>query len=159
MKNITILLSLTSLLATACIGIEGDDTAQSRDAVACNTDADCATGEECEVEDNGSFCKAHDSNDDGQGGAGAGGNSDTSSCTTDADCAAGEECELEHGVSFCKPHGGEGGEDGVGGDDGGVGGDDGNGGGTTCLTDADCPAGEECEIQPDGSFCKPHGGA
>ncbi|MEZ4447278.1 MAG: hypothetical protein R3B72_49825 [Polyangiaceae bacterium] len=59
----------------------------------------------------------------------------------------------KHGVSFL-PHGGEGGEDGVGGDDGA-----GGNGGTTCLTDADCPAGEECEIEPNGSYCKPHGGA
>jgi hypothetical protein len=27
-----------------------------------------------------------------------------------------------------------------------------------CVSDLDCPTGEECEIEDGSSFCKPHGG-
>ena len=84
-------------------------------------------------------------------------------CAVDADCPAGYECEVEeeHGEtwSFCKPHGGDDGADGGVDDDGGTGGTGGDDG-LTCTSDADCPAGEECEIEEEHgetwSFCQPH---
>jgi hypothetical protein len=96
------------------------------------------------------------------------GDGGTTACESDLDCPAGEECELEHGGSFCKPHGGDDGEDsgsgrsgGTGGIHGGSGGAGGNGAGDgsglDCISDADCPIGEECEIEHGRSFCKPHG--
>ncbi len=87
-------------------------------------------------------------------------------CAVDADCPAGLECEIEeeHGTTttFCKSHGGDDG-DGSGSGSGG-GGTDGGAPPTemTCASDADCPAGLECEIEDEHgtttSFCKPHGG-
>ncbi|MBX3155275.1 MAG: hypothetical protein KF773_04690 [Deltaproteobacteria bacterium] len=66
---------------------------------------------------------------------------------TSGTCPAGYELEIEHGQAYCKPHGGGGG----------------GGGGATCATDADCPAGQECEVEVEhgqtSSYCKPHGGA
>ncbi|MCA9621955.1 MAG: hypothetical protein KC731_23180 [Myxococcales bacterium] len=133
MKTYLLILASLALLTPACDDFGPDDTGSVSDAVSCDTDADCGTGEQCEVEDQGSFCKSHGGGDDG---------GTITFCATDADCAAGEECELEHGVLSCKPHGGE------------------DGTGTlTCNSDADCAAGEECEFEHGGSFCKPHGGA
>lgn len=135
MNKLTPILPLTALLVVACIEDQPEDVFSRADAIQCDVDADCPSGQECEIEHGDAFCKPHGS-DDGSGGA-------TGSCQVDADCPAGLECEIEHGQSYCKPHGG-----------------DGTGGGSVgaCMDDADCPAGQECEFEHGQSYCKPHGG-
>jgi hypothetical protein len=52
--------------------------------------------------------------------------------------------------------------DGVGAADGGTGGTGGTSNDASvgdCESDLDCPMGEECEIEDDSSYCKPHGGS
>ncbi|HHH27086.1 MAG TPA: hypothetical protein ENK57_01885 [Polyangiaceae bacterium] len=154
MNKLFPIFAFSTLFATACIDTGSEDLGQVFGAIACDTDADCPSGLECEVEHGEAYCKPHGSND-GTGGMSSAGQS---GCQSDSDCPAGQECELEHGTSFCKPHGGAGGDD-LG--SGGSGDDLGSGGGAVgeCLDDSDCPADEECEFEHGTSFCKPHGGA
>jgi len=130
----------------------GGSAASGGSTDACQTDADCAAGLECEVEHGAGFCKEHGGGRDDDGSAGSGGSDDGSAgsggsddgsagsggsdessgsgCTSDADCSPGLECEVEHGASYCKPHDGEGTEPGA---------------GASCEQDGDCEASERCE--------------
>ena len=178
MNTTKLILTLGALTAlSGCLGLDPEVLGSSGDAIVCTSDQDCPIGLECEVEDDGSFCQVH--------GSGGGGDGSSVACDVDDDCPVGQECELEHGGSFCKPHGSGAGGSGAGSNSGsgaggsgagsssgsgaggsGAGSSSGSGAGgsgagsssTECVTDADCPAGEECEIQDQGSFCKPHGG-
>jgi hypothetical protein len=147
---------LLSALLIPAAGCAIDGTNSTRRAIIdtpCATDDECPAGFECEIEEEHgttiSFCQAHGESDG----------------TSDGTCPAGYELEIEHGQTYCQPHGGDdgsgGSDDGSGGSDDGSGGsDDGSGGGGSdeCATDADCPAGLECELEHGVSFCKPHGG-
>lgn len=131
----------------------------------------------------GTGCATDDIIDDSNGGLRRGDDVTAdggAACETDADCAGGEECEIEHGFGYCKAHGGDetgaddhggsggGSDDDPAGDDkGGSGnddtagddnGDDGAAGTGPCASDADCGAGEECELEHGAGFCKAHGG-
>lgn len=128
---------LSMMCAAACTTSETSTTGRLTIQMSCGQDADCPAGFSCELEvEHGvttSVCRSDDS--------------------SDATCPPGYELEIEHGEAFCKLHGGGG----SGADDGGV-----PGGSAACTTDADCPAGEECEVELEHgqttSSCKPHGG-
>lgn len=98
-----------------------------------------------------------------------GNSSEAIACETNDDCSPGLECEVEDAGSFCKPHGGDSGSGNSGNGGSGNSGNSGSGnsgssggaGGAPtdeCSVDADCPAGEECELEHGVTFCKPHGG-
>jgi hypothetical protein len=141
MKKLIPIVVLGTMFAPACVDTDPEDVGSAADAIACDTDDDCPTGLECEIEHGDAFCKPHGGDDDGEGGSI--GDASGLDCQVDADCPAGQECEVEHGESFCKPHGGDAGEGGA---------------ANECVDDLDCPAGEECEFEHGASFCKPHGG-
>lgn len=139
---------LLSALVLPAAGCALDDTNSTKRAIIdtpCADDSECPAGFECEIEEEHgttiSFCQAHGDSDGTSGGT----------------CPPGYELEIEHGQTFCKPHGGDGGGGGGGGTDDPPG--DGSG---VCATDADCPAGLECEIEVEHgtttSSCQPHGG-
>jgi hypothetical protein len=134
--------------------------------VACAAHADCPASEECEVEHGGAYCRPHSGGDRSRGGSAA-------FCALDSDCPAGEECEAEHGGAYCRPHGSstddgssddsssdDGSSDDSSSDDSGSddsGSDDSGPATGLCATDADCAAGEECEIEHGMGSCRPHG--
>lgn len=146
MKSILALALAASTALVACTSLDDGTSAQAVVLdVRCAADADCPSGFECEDETEGSvttsFCVSHDED-----------------AAANGDCPPGYELEEELEGTFCKPHG----DDAT--DDGGVGGDDAasGGSGATCVTDADCPAGEQCEVEIEHgnttSVCKAHGG-
>ncbi len=172
MKSILAIVFASSTALVACSSLSDGSSSQAVVLdVRCAADADCPSGFECEDEtEHGvttSFCVSHDEE-----------------AAANGDCPPGYELEEEHEGTFCKAHGGDdanddhgaGGDDAVGddhgaggddavGDDNGAGGDDaagGGGGGATCTTDADCPAGEQCETEIENgsttTVCKAHGG-
>lgn len=126
MKELVGLLGAAVVGAVAC-NVSG--TGSAADAVVldvrCEADADCPSGFECETEtEHGvdtSYCVSHDEDASGA-------------------CPAGYELEEEHGGTFCKPHGGSG-------KDGEDASSSASGSGASCVTDADCAATEECEVE------------
>lgn len=158
--KVFIVVGFFGLGAAACSGSNDGAAvpAQANDRlvldVRCAADGDCPAGFECEVETekgvSQSYCISH--------GGGGGGASKDGGGATGASCPPGYELEVEHGTNFCKPHGG--GSSGSGGSGGGSGVDAGT---TTasCVTDADCGPGLECEVETEHgvttSWCKAHG--
>ncbi len=111
----------------------GGDDVRPGSHLACNLDSECPSGEECRRH----ICQVDSRHDAG-----------SSSSST---CPPGYEVEIEHGVTSCKPHG-----------DGSSSSSSSSTSTTACSSDADCPAGLECEIETEHgattSYCKPHGG-
>jgi len=152
------------VLATACGTDATTATARLTIQTPCAADADCPASFQCEIETEHGVTASSCQSDDPNG-----------------TCPAGYETEVEHGQTFCKAHGGAGSDDGAGtgaddgagtgaddgagtgADDGaGTGSDDGSGAGSVaCTTSADCPAGQECEVEIEHgqttSTCKLHG--
>ncbi|MFO0567986.1 MAG: hypothetical protein U0263_20165 [Polyangiaceae bacterium] len=124
-------------------------------ATACTTDADCAAGEQCEVEDTGSFCMP-------DGGAGTGGSSGASAGAGGS--GAGGSGSGGSGSGGSGSGGSSSGGSSSGGSSSGgssAGGSSGSGGSATgtsqCTTDADCPVGQQCELEGAVTTCKVHG--
>jgi Cys-rich repeat protein len=127
----------TSAMTLAACSEEPPIGSASRAIVetSCADDSQCPAGFECEIEVEHGVT--------------------TSFCQAheeSSDCPDGLELEVEHGQEFCRPHGGDG-DDEAGAPDSGSG---------VCTTDADCPAGYECETELEHgqttSSCEPHGG-
>jgi len=181
MKNVLFGLGLVSFAWLAgCSAFNDASSTTGEPLVRCNTNADCMTGLECEIEHSATsgVCAVHgvkgaggSANEHGTGGAddrdgaerAAGGTDDhgtddhgTDDHGTD-DTGHGME-GTEHGAGGAEDHD----RDGAAGDRGADTGSGGSVSASPCATNADCATGFECEIEAEHGVmigtCRAHGG-
>jgi len=188
MKNVLFGLGLVSFAwLAACSAFNDASSTTGESLVRCNSNADCMTGLECEIEHSATsgVCAVHGvkgagggANEHGTGGAddrdgaerAAGGTDDHGTDDTEhgaggADDHDGDRAADDHGVDGTE-HGAGGADDHDGdraADDHGA--ETGSGGSvsaSSCATNADCATGFECEIETEHGVtigtCRAHGG-
>lgn len=156
MKNTFLVFGFLSLVV-ACTGSLpdsseiGETSSEVTLDVRCAADSDCPAGFECEIEvEHGvttSFCKSHGGGHGGHGGHSSSGHSSSSGSSGHSSSSSGHSSSS----SSSSGHSSSSSSSSSSGSSAG-----------SCTTDADCPAGQECEIETEHgvttSFCKAHGG-
>jgi len=164
MKNVLFGLGLVSFAwLAACSAFNDASSTTGESLVRCNSNADCMTGLECEIEHSATsgVCAVH-----GVKGAGGGANEHGTGGADDRDgaerAAGGTDDhgtdDTEHGAGGADDHDGDRAAD----DHGAETGSGGSVSTSSCATNADCATGFECEIETEHGVtigtCRAHGG-